>query len=219
MAREVNKSPKKLPVQERSKATVSFILDAANRAIEINGLPKLRINDVAKLAGVSVGSIYQYFPTKEALLAAWEEHRFQRLFEAAVARARANHEANRPPEEAIFELALLGIELFSNHGGHLDMTADRRKARVEERLRMIDAAADIFAFLLEARVAEEPRLAGKDLRLMCKVAIQTIVVFAIDLVSREQVERPDYPRYVAQLVTSFLLGPAPPELAGENGPR
>ena len=210
MVSEGKKSPKKVPAQERSRATVSFILDAANRAIELNGLPNLRVSDVAKLAGVSVGSIYQYFPTKEALLAAWEEHRFQRLFEAAVARARANHEENRPPEQAIFELALIGIELFSQHGGRLDTTADRRKARTEERLRMIDAAADMFAFLLEARVAEEPRLKGKDLRLACKIAIQTIVVFGLDLVSREQAEHPEYVRYVAQLVTSFLLGPGPP---------
>ena len=176
----------------------------------LNGLPNLRVSDVAKLAGVSVGSIYQYFPTKEALLAAWEEHRFQRLFEAAVARARANHEENRPPEQAIFELALIGVELFSQHGGRLGMSADRRNARTEERLRMIDAAADMFAFLLEARVAEEPRLKGKDLRLACKIGIQTIVFFGLDLVSREQVEHPEYGRYVAQLVTSFLLGPGPP---------
>src|SRR3954452_14904458 len=112
MVSEGKKAPKKVPAQERSRATVSFILDAANRAIELNGRASLRVSDVAKLAGVSVGSIYQYFPTKEALLAAWEEHRFQRLFEAAAARARANHEENRPPEQAIFELALIGIELF-----------------------------------------------------------------------------------------------------------
>jgi len=43
------------------------------------------------------------------------------------------------------------------------------------------------------------------LRLARKLGIQTIVFFGLDLVSREQVERPEYGRYVAQLVTSFLL--------------
>jgi AcrR family transcriptional regulator len=60
--------PRKRPRQARSAATVDAILDAAARILVADGLAGLNTNAVARLAGVSVGSLYQYFPTKEAIL-------------------------------------------------------------------------------------------------------------------------------------------------------
>ena len=61
--------PRKLPRQHRSAATVEAILEAAARILERGGPDALNTNSVAAMAGVSVGSLYQYFPGKEALLA------------------------------------------------------------------------------------------------------------------------------------------------------
>lgn len=61
-------SLKKLPKQDRSRSTVEAIIEASTRIIEENGLAALSTNRVAELAGVSVGSLYQYFPNKEALV-------------------------------------------------------------------------------------------------------------------------------------------------------
>jgi AcrR family transcriptional regulator len=61
--------PRKVPRQHRSAATVEAILEAAARILERGGLDALNTNSVAAMAGVSVGSLYQYFPGKEALLA------------------------------------------------------------------------------------------------------------------------------------------------------
>jgi len=66
--------PRKLPKQERSQATVSAILIATTRILTEEGYDKFNTNRVAELAGVSVGSLYQYFPNKEALLYALGEH-------------------------------------------------------------------------------------------------------------------------------------------------
>ncbi|TYQ28905.1 TetR/AcrR family transcriptional regulator [Pseudanabaena sp. UWO311] len=66
--------PRKLPKQERSQATVSSILIAATRILTEEGYDKFNTNRVAELAGVSVGSLYQYFPNKAALLYALGEH-------------------------------------------------------------------------------------------------------------------------------------------------
>lgn len=52
--------PRKRPRQARSVATFEAILEAAARILEIN------TNAVAELAGVSIGSLYQYFPSKDA---------------------------------------------------------------------------------------------------------------------------------------------------------
>src|ERR1700690_3202449 len=64
------RSPRKMPAQERSKETVRVLLTAAARILEQDGYEKAGVNRIAGGAGVSVGSLYQYFPTKEALVAA-----------------------------------------------------------------------------------------------------------------------------------------------------
>src|SRR6185437_15341352 len=62
--------PRKLPRQDRSRATVDAILEAAARVLVKEGFERTTTNRVAEAAGVSVGSLYQYFPSKEALVAA-----------------------------------------------------------------------------------------------------------------------------------------------------
>jgi len=62
-------NPRKTPRQERSAVTCAAILEAAARILETSGSAGLTTNHVAALAGVSVGTLYQYFPAKEAILA------------------------------------------------------------------------------------------------------------------------------------------------------
>jgi AcrR family transcriptional regulator len=61
--------PRKTPRQQRSTETVNVILEAAARVLERHGLAGFTTNAVAERAGVSIGSLYQYFPSKEALTA------------------------------------------------------------------------------------------------------------------------------------------------------
>jgi AcrR family transcriptional regulator len=66
-------SPRKKPLQSRSKATVEAVLTAAARILEDRGLAAFNTNAVAERAGVSIGSLYQYFPSKDAILVALME--------------------------------------------------------------------------------------------------------------------------------------------------
>lgn len=61
---------KKQPRQARAKATVEALLDTAARLLASEGYAAVTTNRVAELAGVSIGSLYEYFPNKEALVAA-----------------------------------------------------------------------------------------------------------------------------------------------------
>lgn len=61
---------RKQPAQARSSVTVETILEAAARVLDRQGLEAYNTNRVAEAAGVSVGSLYQYFPGKDALSAA-----------------------------------------------------------------------------------------------------------------------------------------------------
>ncbi|MEQ1864663.1 MAG: TetR/AcrR family transcriptional regulator [Micropepsaceae bacterium] len=58
------------PTQERSRATRDAIFEAATQILEREGEGAFNTNRVAERAGVSVGTIYQYFPNKEAILIA-----------------------------------------------------------------------------------------------------------------------------------------------------
>ena len=63
-------TPRKAPKQRRSRQTVEAILTATARVLVQDGYAKTSTNRVAKVAGVSIGSLYQYFPSKEALVLA-----------------------------------------------------------------------------------------------------------------------------------------------------
>jgi AcrR family transcriptional regulator len=67
---------RKAPGQARSKETVNVILEASARILESEGLRGFNTNAVAAKAGVSIGSLYQYFPNKDAILLALI-HRFE----------------------------------------------------------------------------------------------------------------------------------------------
>ena len=62
--------PRKTPVQKRSTVTVDAILEAALQVLVAVGKEQLTTTRVAERAGVSVGTLYQYFPNKRALLQA-----------------------------------------------------------------------------------------------------------------------------------------------------
>ncbi|MFM8613487.1 MAG: TetR/AcrR family transcriptional regulator [Alphaproteobacteria bacterium] len=61
--------PRKQPLQSRSKETFGAILEATARILETEGLEAANTNAIAARAGVSVGSLYQYFPDKAAIFA------------------------------------------------------------------------------------------------------------------------------------------------------
>jgi AcrR family transcriptional regulator len=74
IASDTELAPRKVPRQERARATVDFILRAAESIIAKNGYEAATTNHIAEVAGVSIGSLYQYFPSKEAIAAALVEN-------------------------------------------------------------------------------------------------------------------------------------------------
>lgn len=70
---------RKKPVQERAKVTSDSILEAAEMIIVNEGYEKATTNYIAEKAGVSIGSLYQYFPNKEAIISALIEQQVSRV--------------------------------------------------------------------------------------------------------------------------------------------
>ena len=75
-------SPRKSPRQGRSIATVDAIFEATIQVLLSDGLIRFNTTRVARRAGVSVGTLYQYFPNKQALLFAVLERHLVMLAEA-----------------------------------------------------------------------------------------------------------------------------------------
>lgn len=71
--------PRKRPTQPRAVETVACILEAAAQLLEAQGRDAFNTNAVAERAGVSIGSLYQYFPGKEALLIALMQREKERF--------------------------------------------------------------------------------------------------------------------------------------------
>jgi AcrR family transcriptional regulator len=63
-------SNRRKPVQQRAQVTVDATLDAAVRILRRGGIAAVTTNRIAETAGVSIGSVYQYFPNKHAVFIA-----------------------------------------------------------------------------------------------------------------------------------------------------
>lgn len=67
-------APRKLPTQSRSRSLVTALVEACIHILEREGADALTVNRLSELSGVAVGSIYQYFPNKEAVVSVAFNH-------------------------------------------------------------------------------------------------------------------------------------------------
>jgi AcrR family transcriptional regulator len=107
--RHVANSVRKGPQQQRAKATVSAILDGMVRVLEQEGSDAASTSRVAEVAGVSVGTLYQYFANRDALLDALQDREFERATEMmqrvlASGAYASDREAARAVIEGLLEL-------------------------------------------------------------------------------------------------------------------
>jgi AcrR family transcriptional regulator len=108
MARKPATNPRKSASQERSRLTVDALLEATARVLVKDGYDRASTNKIAAVAGVSIGSLYQYFPSKEALVAAVIDrhmHKSLQLVRAALVKV-----ATQPIEVAARELVSVMID-------------------------------------------------------------------------------------------------------------
>jgi AcrR family transcriptional regulator len=104
--RRIELRPRREPAQARSAQTDAVILAAAARVLEREGPARFTTNRVAARAGVSIGSLYQYYPNKAALLFRLHEREWERNWSALEAiltdAARAPSERLREAVAAFF---------------------------------------------------------------------------------------------------------------------
>lgn len=108
MARKPPTNPRKNASQARSRATVDALIEATARILVREGFEKASTNRVAEIAGVSVGSLYQYFPSKEALVATVIDRHNDEIM--TIVRAAFVEVADMPIDKAVRRLVTVAIE-------------------------------------------------------------------------------------------------------------
>jgi AcrR family transcriptional regulator len=72
-------SRRREPKQRRARHTVEAVLDAVTRVLKRQGVEAVTTNRIAEVAGVSIGSVYQYFPDKRAIFVALHQRHLQEI--------------------------------------------------------------------------------------------------------------------------------------------
>lgn len=108
MARKPPTKPRKHASQERSRATVDVLIEATARILVSEGFDKASTNRIAEEAGVSIGSLYQYYPGKEALVAAVIDRHNQEIMQ--VVRDALAEVASQPIKKAVRKIVVAAIE-------------------------------------------------------------------------------------------------------------
>ena len=77
--RTTHKSVRRRPKQRRARQTVDAVLDAVVRVLKREGVQGVTTNRIAEVAGVSIGSVYQYFPDKQAIFVALHQRHIDQI--------------------------------------------------------------------------------------------------------------------------------------------
>lgn len=101
---------RRIPRQQRAAETVAAILEGAAQVLEAGGLASFTTNAVAERAGVSIGTLYQYFADKDALMQAIAEREMKTTF-ARIA-ATLGDEGNATREERVRGVVRAVINAF-----------------------------------------------------------------------------------------------------------
>lgn len=132
--------PRRTPRQARSNATVDAILEAAIQVLLGQGARRLTTTRVAERAGVSVGTLYQYFPHKEGLLYAVIQRYLDEVAETVVQTCQRN--LGQPLDVASDVLVAAYVDAKSTHA-----EASRALYLVSAELDVADPVNAIFARL------------------------------------------------------------------------
>jgi AcrR family transcriptional regulator len=135
--------PRKTPVQARSTVTVEAISEATIQVLLSQGAERLTTTRVAERAGVSVGTLYQYYPNKRSLLFAVLERHMNDV--ATKVEAACESACHKPLAEMIREM----VEAF----------VDAKMERADISVALYRVAGDVGGTALVRRVAQRSRKA------------------------------------------------------------
>ena len=209
--------PRKAPRQNRSKAMLDLILEAATRVLQRESLVGFNTNRVAEVAGISVGSLYQYFPNKAALVTALID-RAQAAIAVALEQLVAELDGCSL-EEAVLAMAAYAVR--QQYGDPLLAAAlDHEEKRLPIQARLLEAQQRIVGIvqtLLDRHTAQLssglPAAAAADCLTIAKAMVEADA-------GRSALPPAGLPDRIARAIYGYLTVAAPADRmarrAGDN---
>lgn len=198
---------RKQPLQARAQRTVDVVLRAAAQVFARRGYAGATTNHIAERAGVSIGSLYEYFPSKDAILVALMEAHMHEG-EAVLARAAAEiagRELSLP--DTIRHLVKAMVEL---HGQDRDLHRVLfEEAPLPRQLRAVLTAMEArITDRVELLLRSRPEVTVADPTLAAAVVVKTVEALTHNLVVHGERERhydlDVYVEEIVRLVASYL---------------
>jgi AcrR family transcriptional regulator len=207
MSRTNRVRPRRRATQARARDTVDVILVATDRVLARVGLDKATTRDIAAVAGVSIGTLYRYFPSKDALFLALLQRRWSEETSALGEVLSTLAQDRASLRKTIEHVVLWTIQAIDRTLGRYHTDGDIEAGfvlmtgpdKLNEVARVVAQALEPFA----------ARLWPDDLHLASVVVVRSVLLLG-------RVGRRDYPkafeegafaREVAQLVVRYLVKP------------
>lgn len=206
--RRIDANPRKLPRQARSKATVDAVVTAAAQVLIEQGYEGATTMRVAERAGVSIGSLYQYFPNKESLIVVLIEQHADQIVEIM-------EKALGDPANVTLADGLRAIIRAGTSAHHLDPTLHKilneqiprvgRLAKAMDTISRITRAIELFlrAHASEMRPGLDPAVAAVVIETTLEALSHRAVIERRDLLVGGLIERE-----IFSLIGGYVLRPA-----------
>lgn len=204
MSAPIAVTPRKSPRQDRAKATVEAILGATARVLVEEGYDKATTNRIAQVAGVGIGSLYQYFPNKDALVLAVARRHSDEALALLASVVRDLGSAPMPLAVRTFVRAMLRAHCL-NPQLHQVLVTQVLRAGMDQ-VREVEAT---FRTLVRAYLeAHQAELLPKDLDLAAFVLVTSVeaVTHSVVLEHPELLEGTRLEDEIVAFVLRYLLG-------------
>lgn len=172
MSQRTRAAPQKQPRQARAQVTRDAILDATIRILERESLDAATTTRIAEVAGVSVGSLYHYFPHRDAILDALQDREFERALgymEGVLSRDNLELEPRK-----LIELVVRGLSALyaASPALHRVLVLDGLRVTPAERVQAFDLR--VVAVIRQFLVARKDLLRSTDFDTTAFVAYQSV---------------------------------------------
>jgi AcrR family transcriptional regulator len=199
--------PRRRPVQRRSIETVEAILQAAAQVFERHGYAAGTTNRIADRAGVSIGTLYQYFPDKDAILLALTERHLQEGTSAL--QPLLNELIERPPPvgEVLRRLLEALLELHRHQPG-LHRVLFEEAPRPAELRAQLEITFEFATTAVARYLSERAEVNVDDPQLAAQLLVQAAEAITHGLVihPRADIAPEAYAREAATMLERYLTG-------------
>ena len=209
-------TPRKTPVQDRAVDTRARILDAAARVFSRHGYSAGTTNRIAAEADLSVGSLYQYFPNKDAILVELVRRHLDEGFQAVTTRLAAVEAEALDPSERTRRLVEAAVDAAIGNHVHdpgLHQVLFEESPRPPELLADLRAVEDQAIALAAAVLAADPEVRVADPVMAARVVVTTIesLVHRVIATRARHVDIPAFRHELLEMIERYLHPVLPEE--------